>query len=160
MKLVYSNIMNPNSNSDSSDEENRQWIRKHDGFNSGRNYPRLRNVCSYIFQKGKRRGERCLKRTVTSDGVCAMHKPKPRGDHKKVSHARKIKFMRLKKHLSYLLLRIVGCDQPIVELWNEEKIQVRLPRSLKPVPAPLTHCLMFSSNEGKFTAYWKKISDI
>lgn len=141
----------PDLRDESSDEETRRFILKHDGFvpktsaSNGtprvqlRKTPRLKNAptCTHLFKKGLKKGETCGNFCKLGDTFCTRHKvaqnkPPPLHTFNFETMAVKSKFERLKVSKKYKLLQYV---ERTVILENGGKIlKVRLPKCLNPIP--------------------------
>lgn len=135
---------------ESSDEETRLFILKHDGFvpktsasNSTprvqlRKTPRLKNAptCTHLFKKGLKKGETCGNFCKLGEKFCTRHKvaqkKPPEQTFNFETMAVKSKYERLKVSKKYKLLQYV---ERTVILENGGKIlKVRLPKCLTPIP--------------------------
>lgn len=158
---------------ESSDEETRIFILKHDGFvpksssqsNTPRiklkKTPRLRNVpkCNYLLKRGKRKGEVCGIMCRLGDQFCAKHTVKEKKspaagfNFETIAVNKKLRNLRISQ--KYYLLR---SQEPTAIFESSGRIlKVRLPKSLMPIPKPGS-CLKFvKTEEGKkkYKAVWE-----
>lgn len=166
-----SNDVSNNSSDDDVFEKNTKWIRENDRFHPKSPLHKLRkvsNLCTYTFKRGQKRGLRCLQKTGP-ENRCAKHKlvkeevVKVSGKVKvqaSLNMTRRIKFKRLKRNIKYLLFKIVDHNEPSVHLWcaNGELIEVKLPKSLLPLPKEKHYFLEFNESVSNgVIACWKMI---
>lgn len=147
----------------SSDEENREHIRRYDMFKPKHTkyckYLKLKNVsyCTYILRKGPRKGQMCNVVSTSADGLCSAHKRSVLSNNIK-----KVNFNRLKKTKVYELVRCLDKEAPTVILKvDDDLLRVRLPRDLKPIPKQKPTYLVYSRTlpDGKVFAMWKRRED-
>lgn len=151
----------------SSDEENRDFIRKYDSFDplkgtrkiASTKQIKFKNVsyCTFTMKKGPKKGQMCNKDSILADGFCHVHRRVSL-----VSNSKKVKFNRLKKAKIYHLVKCLDKKEPIVLLKDGDSlIRVRLPRNMKPIPRVKINYLAFSRvlPEGKRFAMWKRCQE-
>lgn len=129
---------------ESSDDEVRKLILKHDGFIQSkkgtprvtfRKGPRVKNAptCSYKLKKGPKKGESCGNYCRIGENICPRHKTAnklPSFDFSTI--AVKYNFNRLKVSKSYKLLQ--SFDMSAIFVGSSKIIKVRLPKHLLPIP--------------------------
>jgi len=156
---------------ESSDEETREFILKHDPFvpvkasSSGtprvnlRKTPRIRNApkCTYKFKKGKRKGDICEAFCKLGEGFCGKHKStegKKPSDMDLEPFALEVRFRRLKISRKYELIQK---DKRSVLLRDGKRIlKVRLPNYLKPIPKTGSYLILQRTGKGELSkGIWK-----
>lgn len=174
----YSTVLSPSPlrfeppTAESSDEEARHFILKHDPFvpkstsaSSStpriklKKTPRVKNApkCTHQFKRGPKKGEICAVFCKIGEEFCAKHKPTEK--HKPAEKntpapsfdfetiAQKGKFRRLKVSKKYKLLQI---KERNVILENSGRIlKVRLPGYLKPIPKTGSYLIFQKVGKGE-----------
>lgn len=149
---------------ESSDEEARLFILKHDPYvpkttsSSStpkialRKTPRLKNApkCTHQFKRGPKKGEMCEVFCRIGEMFCGKHKPTEKKQPASFDFetvAQEGKFRRLKVSKKYKLLQIK--ERRVILENNGRILKVRLPGYLKPIPKTGSHLIFQRACKGE-----------